>query len=171
MTKNFQRLRYFFNFRYLQLMKKSPKLLKKEGFSFYVEKNIDVCANFLDCECKEDFEEQLLHLHKNNCTLWKLKEYINAEVFASQLDCSIATTHRMFRRYPPLRIQSIENTLKVFDVLKRKYNFSASKVSTNLPAISILVKEKMKLWVFLYLWLYIWQYYPAASLSSSWFSF
>lgn len=128
--------------RFPQIIKKTPSELAKENIYFHQNDEFDYFMSFLSdspedrCEIKQRIQK----MYSDGRTLWEIKESMNAEFLASKLDCSLYKAHHMFRRYPPLRVQSVLNTTNLIDLLFQRLNFSISKV-THVPSILSLHHE------------------------------
>ncbi|KAF8791992.1 Transcription termination factor 5 like protein [Argiope bruennichi] len=114
-----------------QIIKQTPKVLAENNIHFDFHHELDHFMSFLSSCDLTDQNEIKLRLEKmfqDDSSMWKIREAMNAEFISSKLNCSLAKAHQLFRRYPPLRLQSVSNTAHLLDLLFQRLKFTIPKV-------------------------------------------
>ncbi|CAL1286181.1 unnamed protein product [Larinioides sclopetarius] len=117
--------------RFPQIIKQTPKVLAESNIHFNFKHELDNFTSFLsdaDPFHQNDIKYRLEKMFQDGSGMWKIREAMNAEFLSSKFNCSIAKAHQLFRRYPPLRLQSISNTSHLIDLLFQRLNFTVPKV-------------------------------------------
>ncbi|XP_042905597.1 transcription termination factor 5, mitochondrial [Parasteatoda tepidariorum] len=114
--------------RFPQILKKSPTTLRKDGIIFNADSFLETYLHLIDCENQSEVESRFYKMYRDGSSLWEIKTAMNAEFLSLKLNCSLVAIHRMFKKYPPLRTQSILNTNLLLDVLFKDFQFPLSKV-------------------------------------------